>query len=182
MFARKNKDRRTPTKQLLLLMISMGLFLTGTVFAVNAPSIRIRIDTVPDHYSPTNVTINEPVSMQGFHFEVNPETRRARVVVDYTYPDELMYERNDDNGGPRRTIAQIPGLKYDIANQEVVYRANGKTSVCANVEDHKGIFGRRLRVKSTGVCTVEAKDVKHAKDDGWAIHRFEAIDTYFEVR
>lgn len=182
MFAGKNGGQCAPTKRLPLLMISTVLLLTGAVYAVNVPSIRIRIDTVPDHYSPTDATINEPVSMQGFHFEVNPETRRARVVVDYTYPDELMYERNDDNRGPRPTIAQIPGLKYDVVDQEVVYRANGKTSVCANVEDHKGIFGRHLRVKSTGVCTVEAEDVKHAKDDGWAIRRFKAIDTYFEVR
>ena len=28
----------------------------------------------------------------------------------------------------------------------------------------------------------QAKKVKHAEDDGWAIQRFRAIDTYFEVR
>ncbi|HWF91888.1 MAG TPA: hypothetical protein VN684_06370 [Terriglobales bacterium] len=182
MFAGKKRGPSAPTKQSRLLMISTVLFLTGTAFAINAPSIRIRIDTVPDHYSPTDATINEPVSMQDFHFEVNPETRRARIVVDYSYPDEFMYERNDDNRGPKPTIAQIPGLKYDVVDQQVVYWANGKISVCANVEDHKGIFGRHLRVKSTGVCTVKVEDVKHAKDDGWAIRRFKAIDTYFEVR
>ena len=29
----------------------------------------------------------ERVSMEDFRFEVNKETGRARVVVDYTYPD-----------------------------------------------------------------------------------------------
>ncbi|HEY1801247.1 MAG TPA: hypothetical protein VGG46_09975 [Terriglobales bacterium] len=126
--------------------------------------------------------MTEPVSMYDFHFEVNSETRRARVVVEYTYPDERIYEREDDGGGPKPTIAQIPGLKYDIADQEVVYAANGTTSVCANVEDHKGFLGRHLWAKSTGVCIVEVEDVKHAQDDGWTIRRFKAIDTYFEVR
>ena len=158
------------------------LFLAGEAPAAGTPITRIKIDTVPDEYSKTNVRITEPVSMHDFHFEVNPETRRARVVVECTYPDEPMYEREDDGGGRKPTIAQLPGLKYDVADQDVAYVANGTTSVCAKVEDHKGLFGRHLRVKSTGTCTVTAEDVKHAEDDGWAIQRFKAIDTYFEVR
>ena len=158
------------------------LFLAAEALAAGTPITRIKIDTVPDEYTPTNVTMTEPVSMHDFHFEVNPETRRARVVVEYTYPDELVNEREDDGGGPKPTIAQLPGLKYDVTNQEVVYVANGTTAVCAKVENHKGFFGRHLRVKSTGTCTVTAEDAKHAEDDGWAIQRFKAIDTYFEVR
>lgn len=183
MLADMSESRKTLTMQLSLsLLAAMVMFLTPGTSAADTARVRIKIDTVPDEYSPTNVTVTEPVSMHDYHFEVNPETRRARVVVEYTYPDELMYEREDDGGGPKPTIAQLPGLKYDVADQEVVYVANGTTSVCAKVENHKGFLGRHLRVKSTGSCTVTSEDAKHAEDDGWAIQRFKAIDTYFEVR
>jgi hypothetical protein len=143
---------------------------------------RIKIDTVPNEYTPTNATVREPVSMGSFHFEVNPETVRARVVVDYTYPDELVYERNDDKGGPQPTIAQIPGLKYDPQAHTIVYEGDGQSTVCANVDERKGIFGKHLKIKNTGSCFVVSEDVKHAEDDGWAMRRFKALDTYFEVR
>jgi len=164
-----------------LAFVLVAILFIPRIFAANTAKIRIKIDTVPDEYLPTNLTVTERVSMQEFHFEVNPETRRARIVVNYTYPDELMYERNDDNGGPRPTIAQIPGLGYDMNKQEVLYEGNGRQVVCARVEDHHGIFGHHLRVKSTGLCSVSAEDTKHAEDDGWAIQRYRAIDTYFEV-
>jgi len=153
----------------------------GTL-AASVPMTRIKIDTVPDEYMPTNVTMREPVSFQEFHFEVNTETRRARIFVGYTYPDELINDGDDDNGGPAPTVKQIPGLDYDEAAHEIVYQANGKRTVCADVLQHKGLFGQHLKIKNTGACTVTAEDVKHAEDDGWAIQRFRAIDTYFEVR
>ena len=154
----------------------------STIAAVNPANTRIKIDTVPDEYTPTNATVREPVSMSGFHFEVNQETVRARVVVDYTYPDEQVYSLDDDNKGPQETIAQIPGLKFDPQAHAIVYNADGKSTVCANVAEHKGIFGKHLKIRNTGSCVVSAEDTKHAEDDGWSIHRFHAIDTYFEVR
>jgi len=150
--------------------------------AAATSSTRIKIDTVPNEYTPANVTVREPVSMKGFHFEVNPETVRARVVVDYTYPDEQVYGQDDDAKGPQPTLAQVPGLKYDPQAHTIVYQGEGKSTVCANVEESKGIFGKHLRIKNTGSCVVTSEDAKHAEDDGWSIHRFQAIDTYFEVR
>ena len=143
---------------------------------------RIKIDTVSNEYTPANVTVREPVSMKGFHFEVNPETVRARVVVDYTYPDEQVYGQDDDAKGPQPTLAQVPGLKYDPQAHTIVYEGDGKSTVCANVEERKGLFGKHLKIKNTGSCVVTSEDAKHAEDDGWSIHRFQAIDTYFEVR
>ncbi|HMI49888.1 MAG TPA: hypothetical protein VK525_00150 [Candidatus Saccharimonadales bacterium] len=143
---------------------------------------RIKIDTVPNEYTPANATFHEPVSMSGFHFEVNPETVRARVVVDYTYPDEQVYSQDDDAKGPQPTLAQIPGLNYDPQAHTIVYAGEGKTTVCANVVAGKGLFGKHLKIKNTGSCVVTSEDAKHAEDDGWDIHRFKAIDTYFEVR
>ena len=167
----------------ILILASFALtVLVPATLAASVPTTRIKIDTVPDEYMPTNVTMREPVSLQEFHFEVNTETKRARVVVGYAYPDELINDRDDDNGGPAPTVKQIPGLDYDAAVHQVVYEANGKRTVCADVVEHKGLFGQRLKIKNTGACTVTAEDVKHAEDDGWAIQHFRAIDTYFEVR
>lgn len=159
----------------------VALCAVPAIAADSSAHTRIKIDTVPNEYTPTNAPVREPVSMSSFHFEVNQETVRARVVVEYTYPDELVYEQDDDGGGPRPTIAQIPGLKYDLLAHTIVYEGDGKTTVCANVEERKGVLGKHLKIKNTGSCLVTAEDVKHAEDDGWSIHRFKAIDTYFEV-
>jgi len=63
----------------------------------------------------------------------------------------------------------------------VVYEADGRQTVCANVQEHKGLFGSHAHIKITGLCIVTAQRAKHAADDGWQIQRFTAIDTYFEV-
>jgi hypothetical protein len=142
---------------------------------------RIKIDTVPSEYAPTNSpTDREPVSMSSDHFEVNEETRRARVVIEYTYPDQMIYGPNDDAGGPPSTIVQLPGLTYDATAHAVVYDSNGTKAVCAKVNDQAGFFGHHLKVKNTGACTVITVAAGHAEDTGWG-HRFRAIDTYFEV-
>ena len=52
----------------------------------------IKIDTVPSEYAPINNPTNrEPVSLSSYHFEIEPETGRARVVVEYTYPDQMTF-------------------------------------------------------------------------------------------
>jgi hypothetical protein len=143
---------------------------------------RIRIDTVPSEYTPENSPTNtEPVSMSGYHFEVNEETQRARLVVEYTYPDEMIYGPNDDTLGPQSTVVQLPGLTYDAAARAVVYDSNGTRNICATVSEHHGLLGHHLKVKNTGACTVSTVVANHAVDDGWSIHRFRAIDTYLEV-
>lgn len=163
---------------------SIGLVMAAPLLAANSPgSVRIKIDTVADSYSPASgETVTEPVSMEDFHFEINHETLRARVVVDYTYPDEIVFENNDDAGGPRRTLAQMPGLRYDPSAQEIVYEKDGHRTVCAQVQDQKGIFGRRFHIKNTGSCLVTSEDAKHTADNGWSIRHYRAIDVYFEVR
>jgi hypothetical protein len=156
------------------------------VFTVAFPvfaATRIKLDTVPSEYTPENSPTNtEPVSMSSYHFEVNEETDRARIVVDYTYPDQLIYGPDDDIRGPYSSIVQIPGLTYDAAAHAVVYQWNGVRNVCAAVEVHDGLFGRHLKIKNTGACIVSAVVANHAEDDGWSIHHFRALDTYLEVR
>ena len=181
----KNKNRRTSLSQrkdgaVRAGLLALALLVPAWAFGGKLPR-RIKIGTIPDKYMPTNATILEPVSMRDFHFEVNQETRRARVVVDFTYPDELVFEKNDDKGGPQPTMAQLPGLRYDPKVQAVLYKADNRQTVCAHVEERKGIFGRRLIITNTGSCQVTAQDTKHAEDDGWGIRRFRAIDVYLEV-
>ena len=146
-------------------------------------SARIKLDTVPSEYTPENSPTNtEPVSMSSYHFEVNEETNRARIVVDYTYPDQLIYGPDDDTRGPYPSIVQIPGLRYDASAHAVIYQANGMRSICATVEVHGGIFGRHLKIKNTGTCTVSAVVASHVLDDGWSLDHFRALDTFLEVR
>ena len=162
-------------------LLGVILILIPTVVTAGTP-IRIKIDTVPDLYRPTNAPLIEPVSMQEFHFEVNEKTSRARIVVEYTYPDEIIYQTDDDQGGPRPAAALIPGLRYDPASHTVVYEDSGKRTVCAYVKERSGILRNHPRVQNTGSCFVSAEVAKHAEDDGWEVRRFTAIDTYFEVR
>ena len=102
---------------------------------------------------------------------MNPETVRARVVIEYTYPDQVVYGKDDDGRGPQPTMVQIPGLRFIPQDHAVVYEADGKQTVCADVQEHKGLMGTRLRIKNTGLCTVTAERTKHAEDDGWEIRR-----------
>jgi hypothetical protein len=173
------RSRTTSIKRSFSLVALVALALAIPV----AGRSRIRIDTVPSEYTPENSPTNtEPVSMSSYHFEVNEETRRARLVVEYTYPDQLIYGQNDDTRGPQSTVVQLPGLTYDAAAHAVVYDWNGTRDVCATVAVHDGLFGRHLKVKNTGACTVSTVVANHAEDDGWSIRRFRAIDTYLEVR
>jgi len=154
-----------------------------TVAIRASANTRVKIDTVPAEYAPISSPTNrETVSFSSFHFEVNRETGRARVVAFYTYPDQMTYGQDDAAGGPSPTVAQIPGLAYDATSHTVVYDSNGTRIVCATVDEHAGLFGHHLRVKNTGACTVSAVVADQAEDDGWEIHRFRALDTYFEVR
>jgi hypothetical protein len=153
------------------------------IFAIPAfANSKVKIDTVPSEYAPIDSPTNrETVSLSSFHFEVNQETGRARVVAIYTYPDEMTYGPDDDQGGPRSTIVQLPGLTYDAAAHAVVYDSGGTTTVCATVGKQPGLFVHHLKVKNTGACTVTTSVANHAEDTGWDIHRYRAIDTYFEV-
>jgi hypothetical protein len=144
---------------------------------------RIKIDTVPSEYAPINSPTNrEPVSLSSYHFEVEPETGRARVVVEYTYPDQMTYGPDDDAGGPPSTMVQLPGLRYDAGAHAVVYDSNGTKSVCATVDDRSGLFGHHLKVMNTGACTVSVVAASHTEDTGWDLRRFRALDTYLEIR
>jgi hypothetical protein len=133
---------------------------------------RVKIDSVPLEYAPIDSpTSREPVSLSSFHFEVNEEAGRARVVVDYTYPDQMTYGPDDDVHGPRSTVAQIPGLAYDAAAHIVVYDSNRSKAVCAITSHRAGLSGHHLEIKNTGARTVSTVVANYAADTGWDTDR-----------
>jgi len=162
------------------LAILLPFVLTMAVAAPAPAGTRIKIDTVPAEYRPhTGAERILPVSMQDFYFEVNRETGRARVVVEYTIPHQVDYQSQGDLGIPP-TLAQFPGLTYDPVAHVVVYDGGGKRTVCAVVPKAKGLRAT-LRGKATGSCTVTASVSEHTQDDGFSLHRSRALDVYFEV-
>jgi hypothetical protein len=169
---------KTSTITASLFCLAMSLVASN---AARANSI-VKIDALPTEYIPVNSPTNrEPLSLAGFHFEVNLETQRARVVADYTYPDFMIYEPNDPTKGPRSTVAQIPGLKYDAATHEVVFESGGTRTVCATVSEQSGIFGRHTKVRNTGACKVVTNITQQTEDDGWSLHHFPVLNAYFEA-
>ena len=168
---------RRPVVLAILIMLPLALHKSASA------NSKIKIDAVPLEYTPMNSPTNhEPVSLSGFHFEINQGTGRARVVADYTYTDQMIYGPNDDARGPRSTIAQIPGLTYDAATHTVVYDSNDRKTVCATVREKSGLLGRHVEIKNTGACTVSTEPAEHAEDDGWSIRRFRTLDIYLNVR
>jgi hypothetical protein len=130
-----------------------------------------------------SITNREPVSVSSYHFEVEPETRRARVVVEYTYPDQLIYGGEDPLRGPQPSFAQVPGLTYDPTAHAVVFQADDRRAICAQVTERRGRFGgERRKVTSPGECTVTAARMVHTVDTGWNRIRLRALDTYLEIR
>jgi len=113
----------------------------------------------------------EPVSMAGFSFQINQRTGRARIVVEYTYPDQPIFGI-DGGAGPKPTYIQLPGLTYDQDAKTVVYDEGAARTVCANVRKGRFLLWQRTVIEPTGACVVSARTVDHAEDDGWNIRRF----------
>jgi hypothetical protein len=143
---------------------------------------QVKIASVAPEYRPTaGPEMPEPVTMQRFSFEVEPATGRARVVIDYTYPDQAAFGM-DGGAGPEPSMAQFPGLRYDATAKAVVYEAGGKRTVCATVRDRESFFRKSMAVTPTGACAVTSRLVEHMADNGWSISHFPTVDTFFEVR
>lgn len=142
---------------------------------------RVKLDSISPEYPPTaGVEMPEPVSMQSFAFEINKQTQRARIVVDYTYPDQLAFGA-EGGRGPEPTIVQLPGLKYDSESNAVVYDTDGRKTVCATVRQRKFLFWKSVSVAATGSCVVTSALTDHTDDNGWSISHVRTIDTYLEI-
>jgi hypothetical protein len=173
-------ELRRLTRAVLRLVTAMAM-VTALVMPVSA-STRVKIASVAPEYTPTaGPAMPEPVSMQGFSFEVEKETGRARVVVEYTYPDQQAFGL-EGGIGPEPARVQIPGLRYDGDEKAVVYGDKTKTVICATVRSRKFLFWKSLGVVPSGACTVTSQLASHEEDNGWSVNRYRSLDTYFQVR
>jgi hypothetical protein len=154
-----------------------------TVATQASANTAVKVDSIPYEYMlVSSITNREPVSVSSYHFELEPETCRARVVVEYTYPDQMIYGGGDPLRGPQPSFAQIPGLKFDAAAHAVIFDGDGTKVGCANVTEYGGLFGQHRKVTNTGECSVTAVPSIHTVDTGWKLIRVRALDTFLEVR
>ena len=58
----------------------------------------------------------------------------------------------------------------------------GKTTLCATVQQQKVLLQKKSIIKSTVASLVLFHAADHAEDDGWRIRRFRAIDVVLGVR
>jgi hypothetical protein len=152
--------------------------LLALAFAIPAwADTKIKIDTVPATYTPQNYNRSERVRISSYHFEVNPQQNHTRLVVIYTYRDQITYGAEDDKGGPPSTTVEIPGLTYDANAHAIVYDAAGTKAVCATVHEKDA---HHLEIKNTGSCTVTAVLADHP--DAWDNDKNSALDAYFNVQ
>jgi hypothetical protein len=162
-------------------ILTAGTFL-ALAFAIPAwADAKIKIDTVPATYTPSNYNRSERVRVSSYHFEVNEELGRARVIVIYTYRDQITYATDDAKGGPKPTTVEVPGLTYDAKTHAVVYDSGGTKAVCATVPDKGGATGHPQEAKNTGGCTVTAVVGEHVDDKAWETNPHAALDIFLNV-
>ena len=138
-----------------------------------------KIATVPAEYTPPISAFSEHIKVENYHFEVNHDATRERLVVEYGYPDELYDISIGDGGGPPATRVQVPGLRWDPEERAVVYRAGDKETRCAVA---LGTPGKHLRLRNTGACAVTTSAAVLKIDDGWDAHSLKNLDLWFEAK
>jgi hypothetical protein len=163
-------------------ILVVGIFLALALAIPAHADSKIKIATVPSTYTPQNFSRAERVRMSSYHFEVNPQAGRVRLVVIYTYRDQISYAHGDDGGGPKNTEIELPGLTYDAASHAVVYDAGGEKTVCASVQEKGGPTGHHLDAKNTGACTVSTVVADHVEDAAWDNNSHTALDVYLNVQ
>ena len=151
----------------LQILIALGF---RAALVAEPATIAIRIDRVADRYA-----------LQEFSFEVNAETGRAGIRLEYYYPPGRV-GGDDSDRGPAPKIATLPGLIYDAAAHAVVYNDGPNRATCATAANHRTLFWKNAYMKPTGACIVSSRLTQHSRDNGWSIDRSRTLDTYFEVQ
>jgi hypothetical protein len=154
----------------LCLSISAALCLNAAFAAAMPAATAIKIDTVADKYA-----------VLDFSFEVDRQTGRAGIRIEYTYPPARL-GGDDSDRGPAPKIATLPGLTYDATARSVMYNDGAKMITCATAADHRTLFGKSTSMKPTGACTVSSRLTDQKRDDGWSLHRLSRLDVFFEAQ
>ena len=131
-------QRRSNAISCLSITTALGL----TVLTVVAQTLTaIKIDSVADKYA-----------LQDFSFEVSPETGRAGIRLEYTYPPARL-GGDDSDRGPAPKIATLPGLTYDSTAHAVIYDGGTKRTTCATAVDRRNaLFGRASGGEADGAA------------------------------
>jgi hypothetical protein len=160
---------RNPTAILCLLIPAAACF--AAVLAIAEPtSTVIRIDSVEDKYK-----------VQDFSFEVNNETGRAGIRLQYVYPPSLVGEV-DSYWTPRPKMVTLPNLTYDGGAHAVVYHDGVKITTCAKAAGQRVLLWKIAIMKPTGACVVSSHLTAHDQDNGWGIVHLRTMDTYLEIQ
>lgn len=104
-------------------------------------------------------------------FGINPELGRAWVEVN-------VYQDTTELSETYRV--PVPGLSYDKSSSQVVYDAEGKKVVCANVRETGSWIFKSQRIDPTGHCELTRKYVKVPIDDGFAVDVIEHFEVHFK--
>jgi hypothetical protein len=151
---------------LLLAMLIQGSFVDAA---------EVKIDVVSADYTPRSGSpSSQSVYLRGSSYEVNPDLGRARIQLRY----DITFQAEDDLG-PESSQVMVPGLTFDKATSQVVYKdSSGNSHVCATVKFTKGLFGKRTKIQKTKNCQVVARSAIRPYDDGWKIHSENVLEVY----
>ena len=104
-------------------------------------------------------------------FAINPELGRAWVEIDVSHSFSETTESHR---------VAIPGLAYNTDSRQVVYDAEGKTVICANVRETGSWIFKSHRIEPTGDCELTRKYVKVPIDDGFVVDVIEHFEVHFK--
>lgn len=102
-------------------------------------------------------------------YAINPELGRAWVEID------IVRGLSETSESHRVTV---PGLSYQAESSQVVFEADGRSVVCADVRDAGRWIFKHQRIVPTGACELTPRYVTVPQDDGFGVDLVE----YFEVR
>ncbi len=145
-----------------------------------AQASSVQVDQVDAVYSDGAWDAN--VSLDGYKFEINPSLGRARLDITYT----TDYSNTSDDGGfygPGEDDVLVKGLSFDTAKSQVVYTSDrGKTTACATVSISHNLFGQKIKVENTGLCTLTTQAGDIVTDDGFQIHHRKVLNVFLNVQ
>lgn len=143
------------------------IFSLALTFSSIAAADSVKIFEIRNHGVPTHdVSAN---------FEVNEELGRAWVNV--TLADQRFDDTSYDN-----YRVKVAGLSMNFEKTAIVLEQDGALIDCATVTPKSGVFGRKLIIRPTGLCTFEKKIAHEAVDNGFEIRKFRTIQVYLNVQ
>jgi hypothetical protein len=158
------------------------VFALAFLAATAAHASSVQVDQVDAVYEASTSSVEANVSLDSFKFEINPSMGRARLDITYTSD----YSGGGDDGGfyaPGEDDVLVKGLSFDTSTSQVVYTNDrGKVTSCATVTISHNLFGQKIKVRNTGLCTLSTQIGDVATDDGFQIHHRAVLNVFLNVQ